>query len=280
MMGFSVNPQLKDYFPRQPLEATSMDAVRAMIEGYDTGVLYADEYFGRLLAKLDAAGVLDETAIIVTGDHGETLGELNIYGDHQTADELTSHVPMIVRWPGVTDRQAGRIDEAFHYQFDVAATVLELVGARVPSSWDGVSFAEALRAGEESGRDYLVLSQAAWSCQRAVRFDDWICIRSYHDGYHEFPELMLFDLANDPHETENVAAKHPEVVMAAQAKLSDWHAEMMRTSTLGVDPMQTVLAEGGPFHTRGQLPKYLERLRATEREHWARALEASHPGEL
>ena len=210
---------------------------------------------------------------MISADHGETLGELNIYGDHQTADELTSHVPMIVRWPGLG---AGRVDTAFHYQFDVAASILELLGARVPSSWDGVSFANALRDQREEGRDSLVLSQAAWTCQRAIRFDRWLCIRTYHDGYHDFPELMLFDVDADPHETTDLAGRHPEVVEDAMARLDTWHGEMARTATRAGDPMQTVLSEGGPFHTRGQLERYLTRLRETDREHWARALEERH----
>ncbi|MEM9489834.1 MAG: sulfatase, partial [Myxococcota bacterium] len=47
-----------------------------------------------------------------------------------------------------------------------------------------------------------------------------------------------------------------------------------------VDPMWTVLREGGPKHTRGQLSGYLDRLRRTERGRWADRLAAAHPGEL
>jgi choline-sulfatase len=278
--GFSVDENMKRYFPKQPLACPDMEAVRGVIDGYDCGVLYADEYVGRLLAQLDALGVLDDTAILISGDHGETLGELNIYGDHQTADELTSRIPLILRWPGANEANRGRVDRAFHYQFDVAATILELLGASVPRSWDGKSFATAFGEATEDGRDSLVVSQAAWTCQRAVRWDDWICIRTYHDGYHEFPELMLFDLENDPHETRNLATEEPEVVIQAMARLEAWYAEMARTATRPDDPMRTVLAEGGPFHTRGQLSKYVERLRQTDREEWARALEARHPTEL
>jgi choline-sulfatase len=280
VIGFGIDPRMQEYFPRQPLECPTMDGVRAVIDGYDCGVRYADDHFGQLLDKLDTLGVEQDTAIMVSADHGETLGELNIYGDHQTADEHTSRVPMILRWPGPGAQNQGRVDGAFHYQFDVAATILELLGARVPSSWDGVSFAEAFRAGSDEGRDQLVLSQAAWTCQRAVRFDDWLCIRTYHDGYHAFPELMLFDLATDPHETRDLAGEQPDVVVTAMAKLEAWHAEMARTATRAEDPMRTVMAEGGPFHTRGQLAKYVERLRATDREHWARALEERHRSEL
>lgn len=265
--------------PRQPVEAASMADVRRMFDGYDTGVRYADDHLGRLLDALAGQGVLDETAVIVSSDHGEGLGELNVYGDHQLADEHTTHVPLIVRWPGVTDSQAGRVDGALHYQFDMAATVVELAGGAVPEGWDGRSFAAAFREGRSEGRDALVLSQCAWSCQRAVRFDRSIWIRTYHDGYRPFPPSMLFDLADDPHEQRDLTAARPDLVGRAMELLEDWHAEMMETATHRQDPMATVLREGGPFHTRGHLPAYLARLRATGRGAWAERLAAEHPDE-
>ena len=276
VLGFGVDPSVRKLFPRQPLECPSLDEVRAMVDGYDCGVLYADAHAGQLFEKLTSLRVFEDTAVMVSADHGETLGELNIYGDHQTADELTARIPMILRWPELGDRHVGQVDGAFHYHFDVAASILELLGARVPSSWDGRSFASALRAGHEQGRDGLVLSQAAWTCQRSLRWDDWIAIRSYHDGYHAFPEWMLFDIERDPHETRDVALDHPAVVEEAATRLDSWYEEMAQPH----DPMQTVIREGGPFHTRGQLTRYVQRLRDTEREHWARALEERHASEL
>ena len=62
--------------------------------------------------------------MIITADHGETLGELGIYCDHQTADHHVARVPMIIRWPGL----APGVDDSLHYQVDVAATLLELSG--------------------------------------------------------------------------------------------------------------------------------------------------------
>jgi arylsulfatase A-like enzyme len=273
-LGFQENPAWLERFPRQPQQIDSMQAVRRLFDGYDTGVRFADDHVGRLLDALASARVLDETAIMISGDHGETLGELDIYSDHQTADEFTTRVPMILRWPGMAG--GGRVDRALHYQIDVAASVVELAGGRASRSWDARSFADAFREGREEGRDSLVLGQGAWTCQRAVRFDDWICIRTYHDGYHAFPDVMLFDLAQDPHEQEDRAETEPAVVASALARLEEWHADMMRTATHPVDPFWTVLREGGPYHVRGRLPAYLDRLRATGRPHWADHLERTH----
>ena len=265
-------------WPQQPVRCDSMDEVRRMFDGYDRGVRYADEHIGKLFNALADQNVLDETVIIISADHGENLGELNIYGDHQTADQITSRVPLIVKWPRITS--AARVDTALHYHFDFAATMIELLGGTVPENWDGRSFADSFRAGTESGRAFLVLSQGAWSCQRAVRFDDWLAIHSYHDGYHGFPAMMLFDVKNDPHEQHDLAAKQSQVVKEAMSMLENWEAEMLRTATTPVDPMKTVLAEGGPFHTRGYLGEYLKRLRATGRSEFADRLYQRHASEI
>jgi choline-sulfatase len=264
--------------PDQPMCASSMDDVRRMFDGYDTGVRYSDHHVGQLLNNLADQKLLDETVIIISGDHGENLGELNIYGDHQTADHITSRVPLIIRWPGLTTGSP-RVDTALHYHVDFAATLIEMLGGKVPANWDGRSFADAFKQNQSSGRDYLVVSQGAWSCQRSVRFDDYICIRSYHDGYHGFPDIMLFNVREDPHEQHDLAPTRPDLVQRAMTMLDEWHAEQMRTSTSGADPMWTVLKEGGPFHCCGHLDDYLERLRTTGRGGWAKHLAAKHPRE-
>jgi arylsulfatase A-like enzyme len=260
--------------PREPANIASMEDWQRFVNGYDTGVHYMDSRLQQLLDTLDAHGVLEETAIIITGDHGENLGELNIYGDHHTADNITPHVPFIVRWPGVTGQS---VNNGLYYQFDLAATVLELAGGTVPEGWDARPFAESVR-GDKGGRDFLALSHMAWSCQRSIRRGRHIMIRTYHDGFKDFPPVMLFDVENDPHEQHNLAASEPNTVNAALATLEEWHAAEMASSTAPapVDPMQIVLREGGPYHVLGELPRYAERLRASGRAHHADALEARH----
>jgi arylsulfatase A-like enzyme len=256
----------------------TMDDARKMFDGYDCGVRYADEWLGKVFNALADQSVLDDTAIVISADHGENLGELNIYGDHQTADHPTCRVPLIMRWPGVTKQP--RVDSSLRYHFDFAATTIELLGGTAPVNWDGRSFADALQNGAgASARDFLVISQGAWSCQRGVRFGDWMCVRSYHDGYHGFPDVMLFNLRDDPHQQRDVAEQRPEVVGEAMSLLDRWYGDMMRTATHGHDPMWTVMHEGGSFHTRRQLREYIKRLRETGRSQWAQHLAERYPRE-
>ena len=282
--GYGTNPgefNANQRFPRVPNQLGSMAAVKQWIDGYDTGIRYADDHAGRLLTALEQQGVLDDTIIIVSSDHGENQGELNIWGDHQTADEITCHIPLIIRWPGLTD--GGRVDSALHYHFDWAATLIELLGGKVPDNWDGQSFRQAFETGTQQGREALVVSQGAWACQRGVRFEHqgeaYFCLRAYHDGYKMVEPVMLFNLTQDPHEQVDLSEQQPDLVNLAMRYLADWERQMMLTSTTNVDPMMTVLREGGAYHTRGELPAYLARLRATGRVQHAERLERLHPGE-
>jgi arylsulfatase A-like enzyme len=270
--GYGMPPRGRN-FPRMPGEIASMEDYRRWIDGYDVGIRYADDHVGQLLAELEAQGALDETAIIVSADHGENQGELNVYGDHQTADHITCRVPLIVRWPGL---RRGAVAEGLCYNVDLAATVTELCGGGVPEAWDGEGFGDALRGKDWAGREFVVVSQGAWACQRGVRFGPWMLIRTYHDGLKDFPPVMLFNVEEDPHETRNLADSHPQVVDRGLAILERWHAEMMARSPHGLDPMWTVMREGGPLHTRAALEDYCRRLRETGRGHHAEALEARH----
>jgi len=257
--------------PRQPWDASTMGAVKAIIDGYDVGIRYADDALGRLLNKLDDLGVLDDTAILVSSDHGEMFGELGVYADHQAADEATCHVPAVLRGPGI----APAVHDGLQYHLDVAATVVEIAGLRVPRGWDGA----AIDIGG-AGREHLVLSQGAWSCQRGVRFGDHLYLRTWHDGYHgHWPDEMLYDIAHDPHETADLHGTDTVTADIGAALLQEWTTTQLERTGLH-DPMDTVRKEGGPFHTRKHLAPYLERLRATGRAQWAAVLEQRHPNEL
>jgi hypothetical protein len=87
---------------------------------------------------------------------------------------------------------------------------------------------------------------------------------------------MLFNVADDPHETADLAEAHPGIADHGQALIEQWTADMMTSSQYVEDPMWTVMREGGPFHTRDKLVGYCRRLRETGRAHHAEFLEA-HP---
>jgi len=262
-------------YPRQPGKIADMDELKYLFDGYDTGVRYADFLVGQIFDKLRAVGIYDDTAIIISSDHGENMGELGIYSEHGTADKATCNIPMIVKWPEMTQ---GQIYDGLCYNLDLVPTMAELLNVPKASIWDGESFAEALRGKQTAGRESLVISQCAHVCQRSARFGDWLYIRSIHDGFHLFDDEMLFNLADDGYEQQDVKAQHPDIVAKGAKIILDWHDNMMKKSAYAVDPMWTVMREGGPMHTRNELDRYLVRLEATDRAEGAKKLRAKYKG--
>jgi arylsulfatase A-like enzyme len=263
--------------PRYP---RSVGAIRTMadwrrhIDGYDTCINYLDTHIGRLFDALTDAGVFDDLAVIISSDHGENQGELGIYAEHGTADHGTCRIPMIVRWPGC---QRGTVDAGLHHNLDLAPTLADLFGQKPQPIWDGRSFAPALRQGTDCGKPYLVISQCAHVCQRGVRFGDHLYIRTYHDGFHLFPREMLFDVVHDPHEIIDLAPTRPDLCHEANWYLSEWHDTMMASMPDAVDPLWTVIREGGPCHAPSRrLEPYLQRLAATDRAWGVEELRRRH----
>jgi arylsulfatase A-like enzyme len=271
------NDRTNEKWPRHPGEVRDMAGFRKMIDGYDCGIRYMDEHIGRILDQLREAGVLEDTAIIVTSDHGENLGELNCYAEHGTSDNITHRIPMLIRWPG---GQRGTVDQGLHYNLDLAPTLAEMLGREARPQWQGESYAVAITDGTATGRDHLVLSQCCHGCMRSVRFGDWHYIRVIHDFYHLYPREMLFNIVEDPHEQHDLAEQRPDVCGEAARLYLNWHEEMMAGNPDAVDPLWTVMREGGPQHSRGALPAYLERLQATGRQQHVSELQRRHPEEL
>lgn len=265
-------------WPKHPGRLESCKDVREFLDLYDTSVRYTDDNIGQILNYLKEQGLYDEDlAIIITADHGEDLGEFGVYGEHGMADEPVCRIPLIIRWPGA---KAGSRVAGFHDNVDLLPTIQQLLGTKKFGNYhyDGVSFANTLTEGEDCSKPYVVLTQCAHVCQRSVRFDQYIYIRTIHGGYHLLPEEMLFDLENDPHQQMNLAESHPQLCAKGAKMILDWNEQMMKTSTSDTDPMWTVMREGGPEHCRGHLEDYLERLKKTNREYGIPLLREQYQG--
>jgi arylsulfatase A-like enzyme len=265
--------------PPSPNPSTMPDAVRTrqdfvtLVDGYDGAIAYWDLHLGRLLGKLADLGVLEETAVIVTSDHGECLGENGCYGDHPMANEPSHHVPMVVRWPGCTE---GLAEERRHvaglvYGIDLAPTVCELLDIPVPPGWDGASFAPALRGETFAGRDHLVLSHGSYTYQRAVRTPEHLYIRTLHPGCWRLEHEQLYRIDQDPHMTRDLVADDPRTAARLAEVLESWRQANLTLGGPLPDPMEARRYEGPA--DAFSVPRYLERLRRTGRAHLAQDLE-------
>ncbi|MGI6201282.1 MAG: sulfatase [Christensenellales bacterium] len=264
-------------YPRHPGRIDDLDGVKAFIDNYDCGVRYANDQLARVIAHLKAEGLYEDAAIIVTADHGENLGELGLYAEHGTADEPTCHIPMIIKWPG---GPRGAVQSGFFDNVDLAPTLAQLLGVADTIGgyrYDGVSYAPVLSGQPVAGKESLVLTQCAHVCQRSVRFGDYLYLRTVHGGYHLFPREMLFNVREDPHQCHDLAPDHPELCAQGARLMMNWLEEMMKNSPSPVDPLWTVMAEGGPEHCRGALAAYLKRLEGTDRAYGIARLKAQYP---
>ena len=105
------------------------------LNNYDNGVIQADAYLRDLFTQLEQKGYLQNSVVVITGDHGESLGERGLYGHtfnlypEETTPPLLVYDPDPVEYPGLD----------FARQIDVAPTILDRLGLPIPASWDGRS---------------------------------------------------------------------------------------------------------------------------------------------
>jgi len=169
---------------------------------YDGQVAAMDAALGELVAALKARGRWENTLVIVTADHGEMLGEHDMVGHMgRMLYEPLVHVPMVVKFPGA-GRQRGR-DERAVQLVDVTPTALHAAGAPAIPGMQGHVLPDVTHAtlAEEDINPFLVSSYGP-TYDRAVRvvYDPPFKLITTSRG-----EKMLFDLARDPGETDNLA---------------------------------------------------------------------------
>jgi arylsulfatase A-like enzyme len=230
---------------------------RRFVDGYDGAIRFMDEHIGRIIELLQRKGVYEETLIIISGDHGEAMGEFGVYGDHVCAAEAVNRIPMILRGPGILQDVGVRSE--LIYNVDLPPTLCDWLEIPIPEGWDGRSFAGLLKGTDETWRDHLVWSHGLYSVQRAVRTSRWNFLRTYHPGLYEFEPRALYDMDADPYQTRNVVEQHPEVARGLESHLEAWKNNLLDENQ-GPDPFEAALAEG-PWNYL-PLEYWLERLRS------------------
>lgn len=247
--------------PTMPDQIADERDFKQFVDGYDGAIRFMDEHIGQLVQMLADLGVLDDTAIVISADHGEAMGEQGVYGDHVCAGEAVHNVPLIIRWPGAAQ---GLSHDGLLYNLDFHPTLCDLLGIPIPSGWDGRSFAAAVRGEDWEGRPYLVWDHALYCCQRAVRTPEWLYIRTYHPGLFPFEDKMLFDMRSDPHQTDNLATQNLECTAEMDQRMQDWlHAQLGHHGSLP-DPMAEVIRTGPWKYVK--LEPWIERLRDQGRD--------------
>jgi arylsulfatase A-like enzyme len=211
---------------------------------YDAEVRTADEGVAELLSGLARLGVADNTILVVIGDHGESLGEHGIYFDHYGLYDCVLRPPLIIRWPGSLSGEH-RIDDLVQMS-DLAPTILEMTGLPVSPGMDGRSLVPVLReAGPGPEWDRVVACECNWSFNWAMRKDNWkIIVSRAPDLLHNRPPIELYDLAEDPGETRNLALRDPRLAGEWLGDFEGWLGQRLGRAAQGPDPVRAEAEEG------------------------------------
>lgn len=194
-----------------------------------------DLQIGRVLAKLDSMGELDNTYVVYTADHGMAIGRHGLQGK-QNLYQHTWRVPLIVQGPGI---QPGARVDGNTYLLDVLATLCDLAGIDPPQSNEGTSFKPVLMGQKKTIREVIfgVYNGGTKPGMRAVKQGDWKLIK--HDVLNgAVRQTQLFNLKENPNEflaehhapevtvlTGVIPAPH-QVNLAGNPKYADKLAEM------------------------------------------------------
>jgi arylsulfatase A-like enzyme len=180
---------------------------------YDAEIRYFDEWVGRLLQWLEEHDWIDDSLVIISADHGESLGEHDYWFCHGESlfDELV-RVPLIIRYPAGLPHPTAPLQGDYRRasevvsQIDIFPTVLEVFGLQVPpASGSGHSLLSSASRADALAIQMVGLDDGARKV-RAVRDS------RYHLIFEEGVNPMLFDLAKDPGQERDLGNVEPEVV--------------------------------------------------------------------
>ena len=195
---------------------------------YDGEVRYADEGVGALLDALEETGISEETLVVITSDHGESLTEHDILFEHHGLYDCTIRVPLIIR--GLGRHRGVRIQRMVQLT-DLTRTILELAGAEFPEGLEGRN----LNAG---GNGVIVAEECTWQAKWALRSEEYKFILARAPDLHGAPMRELYDLREDPEELRNLAEEKPQLARVLEEELEAWICRRIEAHGLAGDPLQ------------------------------------------
>lgn len=194
---------------------------------YSGAVTLCDRWFGHFMDSLRVLGMLDDTLVILTSDHGHSIGDARYMGKrgYPSSPEVYD-IPLIVRFPG--GEHAGASSDLIVQHHDIAAAVLDAAGLAVPGELDGVPFLNAAVNGGSRPRDHATV---AWGSAVTVIDDRW-WLNAKVDG----TGILLHDLKAPAPFGKNVARDHPDIVNRlfalaredARGPFPEWLLELAR----------------------------------------------------
>ncbi len=192
---------------------------------YDGELLLSDEIVRRILEALRIQGRLEQTIVVVTADHGEWTGENGRFGHGADVRERTVNVPLFFIGPGV---ERGSVVNTPVSLIDVGPTLLEMVGASLPASFEGVSLAPALR-GEPFDRGLVTTWTAGREHAAAMLGDNKLVFNQTKTV------IRLYNIAQDRGETRDLSTLEPGRVREMMAHVAALDLERDVTARVASD---------------------------------------------
>ena len=186
---------------------------------YDHAVTSADAAVGKLLSSLRAEKLYDDSAIVVTADHGESMGEHGEDGHGIFLYDDTIRVPLLVKLP--VNQLAGKRVPGRVRLLDIAPSILEAAGIPVPSQMQGQSLLRMAKSNPDT--DQPVYSRSDLP-QQAF---EWSLLESWRTGkylYVRAPKPELYDLSADPGASHNLAQSSKAILETMAAQLSAFNS--------------------------------------------------------
>jgi len=203
---------------------------------YDAEIRHVDDGIAAIMETLDETGLTGETLVVLTGDHGESMYQHDIFFDHHGLYEDVIHVPLIMRCPGRIP--AGHTVCPMVQHLDIAPTFLSIGGCPTPSNMEGRNlWPLATNATENGGWERVICCESTWQSKWAIRTDDSKLIVARAQDQHGMPPRELYDLIADPLEQSNLANKLPKQVSALEQELESWISDGLAKNGRTVDPL-------------------------------------------
>jgi arylsulfatase A-like enzyme/tetratricopeptide (TPR) repeat protein len=211
------------YDPHDPYEPLEPYRTEYADSPYDGEIAYTDHVLGKLLDRFEIPKLKQNTIVILTGDHGEGLGEHNEKTHSLFIYNATQHVPFMFRIPRMAPKRIHTIAE----HIDIAPTLLDLAGIPPQPSMQGRSLTsdfqeEATGPRAAYSESFLSELHYGWSPLRSLTTSEYKFI--------EAPTPELYDRRSDRAETKNIAAQKPEIVKSFRKKLEELLRSVSQTA--------------------------------------------------
>ena len=228
------------YDPHYPYRPPPPYASEYKDRPYDGEIAFADAQVGRLIRFLKSKGRYANTLIVLSGDHGESLGEHGEKTHGFFIYNATLHVPFIIHLPGGPSPRVAlpRIVPDLVSLADLMPTVLQTLKLNIPPQVQGRNLLPMIRAKEPEearslyGETFLPRLHFNWSELRGIE------TANYH--FIDAPRPELYDLAHDPGETQNLYAEKKAVAEEMRARLAalirQYSAGQELAEKTGLDP--------------------------------------------